>query len=234
MKESCFYIPNITLMHVKLNDTVKSLCFGITRGYFETVTLSAMLSIIDAIEKTDIKLIDNIDKVKLKDGRLVYRQRVYFVCFEDVATLCRKLDLGFDLTDDIYLTPNSYETIKKEMSYLEVYASQLHFSVDEWLIAVFRYYCFVYIKEKDMLDLSSIDDDFFAEIETKKGLLNRAPYFLSICDIAKNKYVILQYYNVEDEHLYTIEGQGTFSIFNYGFTNLTLIQDKKKGIIGKR
>ena len=86
MTKNCFYIPTINLMHVKLNDSIKSLCFGITRGYFETETLEDMLTVVDYLEQTEIKTIDNIDKIKMNDGTIVYRQRLYFVSLEDIVT----------------------------------------------------------------------------------------------------------------------------------------------------
>ena len=230
MSGNCFYIPTINLMHVKLNDSIKSLCFGITRGYFETDNLEDMLSLVTYLESTDIKIIDNIDKIKMHDGTIVYRQRVYFVCLEDIVSVCSTKQFGFNLTDDISLTNSSYTNIRKDMPYLETYADKLHMSVEQWLILVFRYYCFVYLKYKDLMDLSSIDEDFFADIEVVKGLLNRAPYFLSICDIAKHKFVVLQHFDIDNEHLYTIEDKGTTSFFSYGFTNLTVLQDKKNGV----
>ena len=217
-------------MHVKLNDSIKSLCFGITRGYFETDNLEDMLSLVTYLESTNIKIIDNIDKIKMHDGTIVYRQRVYFVCLEDIVSVCSTKQFGFNLTDDISLTNSSYTNIRKDMPYLETYADKLHMSVEQWLILVFRYYCFVYLKYKDLMDLSSIDEDFFADIEVVKGLLNRAPYFLSICDIAKHKFVVLQHFDIDNEHLYTIEDKGTTSFFSYGFTNLTVLQDKKNGV----
>ena len=230
MSGNCFYIPTINLMHVKLNDSIKSLCFGITRGYFETDNLEDMLSLVTYLESTNIKIIDNIDKIKMHDGTIVYRQRVYFVCLEDIVSVCSTKQFGFNLTDDISLTNSSYTNIRKDMPYLETYADKLHMSVEQWLILVFRYYCFVYLKYKDLMDLSSIDEDFFADIEVVKGLLNRAPYFLSICDIAKHKFVVLQHFDIDNEHLYTIEDKGTTSFFSYGFTNLTVLQDKKNGV----
>ncbi len=230
MSGNCFYIPTINLMHVKLNDSIKSLCFGITRGYFETDNLEDMLSLVTYLESTNIKIIDNIDKIKMHDGTIVYRQRVYFVCLENIVSVCSTKQFGFNLTDDISLTNSSYTNIRKDMPYLETYADKLHMSVEQWLILVFRYYCFVYLKYKDLMDLSSIDEDFFADIEVVKGLLNRAPYFLSICDIAKHKFVVLQHFDIDNEHLYTIEDKGTTSFFSYGFTNLTVLQDKKNGV----
>ena len=233
MMTNCFYIPTINLMHVKLNDSIKSLCFGITRGYFETESLEDMLLIVDYLEQTDIKIIDNIDKIKMQDGTIVYRQRLYFVSLEDVVDVCKRFNLGFNLTDDISISSSSYTNIRKDMTFLEVYANQLHMSVENWLILVFRYYCVVYLKYKNLMDLSSIDEDFFTEIETIHGLLNRAPYFLSICDITKHKFVVLQYFDIENEHLYTIGDNGTTSFFSYGFTNLTVLQDKKNGVFIK-
>ena len=155
MSGNCFYIPTINLMHVKLNDSIKSLCFGITRGYFETDNLEDMLSLVTYLESTDIKIIDNIDKIKMHDGTIVYRQRVYFVCLEDIVSVCSTKQFGFNLTDDISLTNSSYTNIRKDMPYLETYADKLHMSVEQWLILVFRYYCFVYLKYKDLMDLSS-------------------------------------------------------------------------------
>lgn len=233
MRVNSFYIPTINLMHVKLSDSIKSLCFGITRGFFETSELPDMLKLVNRLATTDIKLVDNIDKIKMQDGTVVYRQRVYFVCLEDVANICRELNFGFDLTDDIYITNSSYTNIRKDMAFLETYAAKLHLTLEHWLILVFRYYCFIYLKHKDLLDLSSIDEDLFAEIETVHGLLDRAPYFLSICDIAKYKFVVLQQFDIENEHLYTIDNKGTSSFFSYGFTNLTVLQDKKDGVFIK-
>ena len=233
MTKNCFYIPTINLMHVKLNDSIKSLCFGITRGYFETETLEDMLTVVDYLEQTEIKTIDNIDKIKMNDGTIVYRQRLYFVSLEDIVTVCKKFNFGFNLTDDISISNSSDMNIRKDMVFLEVYANQLNMSVEDWLILVFRYYCVIYLKYKDLMDLSSIDEDFFAKIKTIHGLLNRAPYFLSICNIAKHKFVVLQYFDIENEHLYTIGDNCTTSFFNYGFTNLTVLQDTKRGIFVK-
>ena len=56
---------------------------------------------------------------------------------------------------------------------------------------------------------------------------------MSICDIAKYKFVVLQQFDIENEHLYTIDNKGTSSFFSYGFTNLTVLQDKKDGVFIK-
>ena len=235
MMENCFYIPAVNLMHIKVTDTIKALCYGTTRGFFETSQLDTMLSLIDELTLLEtVKLVEEIDKVKMRDGRIVYRQRIYFTSLETIIKLCKKLGFGFNLTDDVHITGKSMKIIQKDLPYLYKYANDLNIDVDDWLILVFRYYCFVYLQKKNMLDLSGIDESYFAEIEVIYGLLNRAPYFLSVCDIAKHRFTVLQYVDIENEHLFTALDKATVSFYNYGFTNLNVLEDKKKGMFCRK
>lgn len=233
MSTKYFYIPMINLMHVCVNEGIKALCYGVTRGYFETDSLEGMFEIIDNVDDS-IKLVDKIDKVRLKNGLVVYRQRVYFKRLETIARFCEIQQINFELTDNIALTKSSYKNISKDMPYLEFYAKKLGMSVENWLILVFRFYCYLYLKHKHLLDLSHVDEIVESELKTVKGLLDRAPYFLSVCDIPQLKYVVLQEFDIEDARLYTIDTNGTSSFFNYGFTNITVLRDKKAGLFGPR
>ena len=233
MSTKCFYIPDINLMHVRLNDTVKALCYGITRGYFETNTLADMLEIIDALKDLGVTLVFNVDKVKVADTRVVYRQRVFFTKFDKILDVCVKYNCNINCVDDIALSEPCYRFLDKDMPYLIKYADKLNMDVETWLVLVFKYYCTVYLQAKHIEHLSLIDDSCREELVGVKGLLDRAPYFLSVCDIKNKHFVVLQHFDVCNEQLYTIIENGTTSMFSYGFTNLNVMADKKQGLFVK-
>ena len=229
--EKKFYIPSINLMHINLTSYTKALCLCINRGYLEFDNLKDLLDIIDYIrDKTKIEIVGNTDKIRVDNDKYVYRQRLYFIAIVDIFKLCEKFKVEFCFTDDIYFLTKTLKNNVTEQKYLDYYANKLGYSkYSEWLLNVCKIYIMFYLRLKNIEHLSNIDEDVEQFIHSKKGYLDRAPYFMSICDMKNKNFVVFQQTDLEDPCLYTTNN--TNSILAYGFTNRNILDDKKKGLL---
>lgn len=205
----------------------KALCFVINKGYFETADLQAMLSILDDFSQfKEIIRVGNIEKVRLKSGFIVYRQRIFFKSLKTVLNLCKVLGLRFELSSDFKISINNIMNCVEELVYLERYAKRFDESIDEWLTHCCIIELFNLLKSMGMYsDLGKLVNKY---LSNRQGYLDRAPFLVSSYNIDASNSGIFLGFQPDDRRLYSSRAEGK-DVLKLGYTVKGVEQDIKGG-----
>ena len=206
----------------------KALCFVINKGYFETSDLTAMLSIMDDCSRfSDIISVGKIEKVKLKSGNIVYRQRIFFKSLKTILNLCKVLGLRFELSPDFRISINNIMNCIEELVYLERYAKRFDESIDDWLTHCCIIELYNLLKSLGMYsDLGKRANKY---LYNRVGYLNRAPFLISSYNIETNSSGIFLGFQPDDKRLYNGRATGD-ELLKLGYTVKNVQKDIKGGI----
>lgn len=185
-----FVIPEPSrFMYSSISSNDKALCYIINRGYFEDDDLSAVKVFNTGVEtrtKGDLKLVGDIDKIKLRTGNVVYRQRVYF---RNVGKLLQLLG-HFTITLEI---PESYRVgiehvvkCSKALPSLWKYYQDkkgAYSSIEEWLTCA----SVAQLYAQCILNNVKIETYIPSKKLFSQGCLVRAPYLSYYMDVNKRK-----------------------------------------------
>lgn len=156
----------------------KALCFSLDRGYIESRSYDACVitsRFLDLTLKSNFILIGKVDKVLLKSGEVVYRQRVYFTSIATLVKISANFGIDIIITDSFKVGISQISRCVDWVSDLEMYSKNLlsdGLSLDMWL----TYCCIVQLyilceEESVRLVLPKPIESYLVD-----GLLVRAPY----------------------------------------------------------
>lgn len=206
----------------------KALCFVLNKGYFETLDLMSMLSILDDTESIkDFVLVGKIEKVRLKkSGLVVYRQRIFFKSLNVLLKFCKSFGLRFELSRDFHITINNILNCVDDLVYLERYAKRFDESIDVWLTHCCIIELYYYLKSMNMYsNLERLVNNY---LKNRIDYLDRAPFLISSYNIDNKSSGIFLGFNAEDKRLFD-EGVTGVELLKVGYTIKNVEKDIKEG-----
>ena len=145
-------IPTLGKMfQSSIDRTNRGLAFLVNKGYFELTDLQSILYLIDYCNEdstNDLVLVGNLCKVRLRNGKIVYRQRIFFRDLSKMITCCRLFGLKIIVPKHAQVTINNMINCKDELKYLEKYAKKYGQSIDEYLLWTFKIQFHLLLKQE--------------------------------------------------------------------------------------
>lgn len=207
----------------------KALCFCMNKGYLESETLDSLYYFIQARKATDsdwLHFVGGIDKIHMKSGGFVYRQRVFFYSFMNMCDLCKRSGITILLTKDFRIDINSVINCVDDMQYLEWYASMFDETIDSFLTNTCKVQVFNVLKSKGMMSPLKYEVDTL--LKGKRGYLERSPFLVGSYDNTKKTSSVFININLKDDRMYTTETLDNLE--TYGFTQKMVQKDIKSGV----
>lgn len=178
-----FVIPDSGhLRYSRVSGYLKTLCFTFDRGYIQTTALDVCLLFVEYLKQTSSKEflpVSSVQKVRLKDGSIVYRQRIYCTNFLLLLRVFRVLGVSLHISRDYVVGLKNF--IYCTSALLSMKDLSKKWDLDKWLT-------WASLVQLSMLcDLSGVDLEIPFEVDTylKSGILVRAPY---ICSSFNNRH----------------------------------------------
>ena len=204
------------------------LAFLVNKGYFELVDLQSMLYLLDYCQENtdnDIVLVGKLNKVRLKSGKIVYRQRVFFRDLSKMLDCCRLFGLKIIVPKKAEVTMNNMVNCRDELKYLEWYAMKYNQTIDDYLLWTFKIQFHLLLKQERIYSgLQQSIDNF---LKDKKGYLDRAPFIVRRYSIKEHSSSMFFYSDYSNESLFTP------NLESYGYTDRNKASDTKKGVFHK-
>lgn len=210
-----------------LNKTDKALCFCLNKGYFEYTQLPELLIVLDEIEELDyVVKVGAIDKILLKTGKIIYRQRVFIKNLLKFISLCKFRTITFEIPKDFRVTINSCMNCLDELKYLERYAKRFNETIDTWLTNCFIIHIYYILEYMELYNNLGVKVDSI--LSGKQGYLDRAPLLISRYSIDDSTSCIFKNLTLNDKRIYS-EATTIDTFDNHGYTTATLARDKSRG-----
>lgn len=205
----------------------QALCFLINKGYFETVSLSDMLFILDNIQADTIFYIGKIEKVCLYDNMLVYRQRVAFRNVSMILNLCRMTGIYFELGQDFHVTVDSLQDCFSDVKIMKHYAGKFSEPTDVWLTNCCIVHIYGLLRAMNLYTPlgNRVDKILYRRI----GYFDRAPFLLASYDKEEKRSSIFLEMDTNDSRLYSTQIIDKYSL-TYGYTTENIKKDRKVGL----
>lgn len=207
----------------------KALCFLINKGYFETDDLSAMLDIVDDVNRVDeLVLVGGIEKIRLyKSKSFVYRQRIFTKNLSKLCGVCRLLGVRVEVSKQFHVTINNIMNCRDDLPFLERYARRFNQSIDEWLTRCCVIELYYYFQSNNIsTNMQWMVDKY---LNGQQGYLHRAPFLVSSYDIKNHSSSVFLGFEGADSRLYLDGATGT-QLLKYGFTQNNVEADVKGGV----
>lgn len=220
-----FIIPSFGKMFLSNIDRHnRGLAIVINKGYFEITNLQTMLSLIDYCNEdtSDLILVGNLAKVKLLDGRIVYRQRIFFRDLSNLLACCKLFGVAIFVPKYISFTVNNLINCREELDFLEKYARKFRQSIDDYLIWCFKIQFAILLKEEHIA--CNLQSDINTFLRDKQGYLDRAPFLVRHYNIKKHISSLFYIRNTSDTRLFSPE------LNSYGYTDKNKLRDLQKGV----
>lgn len=219
-------IPTLGKMfHSNINKTNRGLAFLVNKGYFELEDLQSMLYLVDycSEDNDDLILVGSLSKVRLRSGKIVYRQRIFFRDLGKMINCCRLFGLKIVVPKYAHVTINNMINCRDEIKYLEKYASRFGQTIDEYLLWTFKIQFHLLLKQERIYSgLQKSIDNFLVG---KTGYLDRAPFIVRRYSIKNHSSSLFFISDNSNESLFTQGLEG------YGYTDKNKLSDKKKGVL---
>ena len=205
----------------------QALCFLLNKGYFETVELNDMLSILDNIQADTIFYIGKIEKIRLHNNVYVYRQRVAFRNLTVMLNLCRMVGAYFELGKNFHVTIDSLENCLSDLKSMKYYARRFNEPIDVWLTNCCIIHIHGVLKAMNLYTMlgSQVDKILYGHT----GYLDRAPFLLASYDKKERTSSFYLEMDTNDTRLYSKQIIDKFS-FAYGYTTANINKDRKDGL----
>lgn len=211
-----------------ISKDVKALGFVINKGYLEMDTKAGMQEIIRDIDITpSIVLVGGVERVRLSNHSIVYRQRVFFKSLRHMLNLCRLHLLWFELDPGFHVTINSVMNCLDDLKYLERYARRFKLPIDVWLTNCCIVHLHFYLLSLNMT--LGLDDRVDVILQDKVGYLDRAPFLVSTYSIDDTSSGLFLELNTKDTRLYSKDVVNELYL-TYGYTTANVEDDRKRGV----
>lgn len=219
-------IPTLGKMfQSNIDKTNRGLAFLVNKGYFELTDLQSMLYLMDYCveDKEDLILVGNLSKVRLKNGKIVYRQRIFFRDLSKMINCCRLFGLKIIVPKHAQVTINNMINCKDELKYLEKYAKKYGQSIDDYLLWTFKIQFHLLLKQERIY--SGLQQSIDSFLKDKIGYLDRAPFIVRKYNIKEHSSSMFFISDHSNEALFTQNLEG------YGYTDKNKLSDLKKGVL---
>lgn len=189
-----FVIPYASKMFYSyISKDDKALCFMLNKGFIESKSLEVCYAFSLFLDNTlgdSFTIVGKIDKVRLTNDTIVYRQRVLFTSlslllpilsnFNVVLTIPKTFKIG------ISQMSRCFDSIPSLESYME-FKSSAKYTLDTWLTdcCLIQLLIFCNIEKVEFNSYRSINDILIP------GLLDRAPYVCGSFDSKLHKSSVL-------------------------------------------
>lgn len=205
----------------------QALCFVLNKGYLESSDLGSALKIRDILISNTIVTVGNIDKVKLHNNSIVYRQRFYFKSILEILRYCKVLNIELRVKSSFKIGINNVINIADNLNKLECFAKENGESIDTWLTNT----CLVHLN--NLVQIIGVRSNIVNKVEdilrNKKGYLDYAPLLISRYDIIKHtSSVFIEPSEIVDERMYSRAIYKNL-ILQVGFTS-HVIKGYRKGL----
>ena len=207
----------------------KVLLLVLNKGYIETDDIETCYYVtvfLDSHRNDFFIPVGDIDKIKSHDGKILYRQRVYFKSFITLLKVLKELDAQIVIPDDFEVTTNNLINVVDDLPYLERYAKKFNTDVDTWLTNVCKILIYDSCKEFDMCERVNLSESVY---NVPKGYLNRAPLLCGSYSIIRHTSSVIRVDSDLSPNLYS--GEKTKGILPYGYTDSNVNFDRKRGVI---
>ena len=210
----------------------KALCFCINKGYLQTTSFSLLSQLNSHLSTvSSIKLVDSINKIRLKNGSIVYRQRIFFKSLSDIAEICKIYCIKVMLSTDFRITINCVTNCAKDLAYLERYAFRYNESIETWLTNACKLELFLFLRRRE-LDTSGVDNSLYKLMQKHQGYLVRAPFLIDHYSIdEKTSGIFISTSDLDNIYLYDDTCKVVKGVPTFGFTQKVIKQDKRKGYL---
>ena len=177
-------------------------------------------------EYEEIKLVGSTDKVKLSNGALVYRQRLYFYDLDLMLKILYNSYFMVEVPENFYVSINNIISCKDILKYLYNYASEKNLTIDKFL----RNSCLVHLHDYlDSLGLLNIAYPSLHQVYNNNiGFLDRAPFLLSRYNKeskTNSDYSIFYLNEYQDNRKFSTYITSKNILSKYGFSNTLIIKD---------
>ena len=209
----------------------QALAFCINKGYFEMTSLIGIKDLKKELANFDeIVIVGGIDEIRKKNGKTVYRQRVFFKNLIILLEFCRSFCLNFELSADLKITINNIMNCKSDLKYLERYAALYNETIDNYLKNC------LCLNLQMLLDNMDVRYDLGVNIEKIKenrtGYLNRTPFIVTCYNIDNHTSSLYLDPDTSDTRLFSGGNPNKEDISGvYGYTSTLIRQDRKRGVI---
>lgn len=207
----------------------RALCFCINKGYIESDNLEPIYYLTESIKDSKsvwLFLVGKIDKIRLKNGRYCYRQRVFFYSFINMCELCKKSGITVQTSDSFRITINSITNCIEDLQYLEWYASMYEETIDAYLTNTCK------VQIYNMLLSKKMDTPLKYEVDSilngRLYYLERSPFLVGSYDVKNITSSIFINKSNKDARMYKTEHLENIEI--YGFTEKMVNEDKQMGV----
>lgn len=208
----------------------KALCFCINKGYLQTTSFQLLSQLNNKLLTVpSIKLVDTINKVRLKNGSIVYRQRIFFKSLADIAEICKIYCIKVMLSSDFRIGINCVTNCAQDLKYLERYAFRFNESIETWLTNACKIELYLFFRRRE-LDTSGIDGNPLKLTRRHQGYLIRAPFLIDHYNIdEKTSGFFISTSDLDNIYLYDDSCEVVKGIPTFGFTQKVVKKDKRKG-----
>ena len=214
-KESfSFVIPRIDkLAMLSLTKKDKVLGFIITKGYVEASSLEACYYFSLFLDKhcnNSCKRVGNIDRVRLDNDVIVFRQRIFFTDLNLLLKVLDEFQVSIIIPDSFRVGISTVSRCITHLGYLSEYCRSKKlpsYNVEDWLtdVCILQLYKLVSLYTIDLYCYKDID------LIARDGILLRAPY---LCSAIRDKKSIIFFIPKDD------------SMYNNGSTFVDLLSNK--------
>ena len=202
-----------------ISKTNQVLVYCINKGFFETDELEDMQYILNVCKSEKFVEVGSIEKVKLNEGEIVYRQRVFFKSFKEILDICKQNLVMVKFSKNFHFDINSVMNILEYLPALEKYAAEYNETIEEFLLNNFMIFMDLLLERYEMFSQYQLKARQLKEDRDWLAYIDRAPYVLSSYSIDDKTSAI--FHLVGDD----------FADFESGFTTDNLKKDKKLGRI---
>lgn len=224
-----FVIPTLgKCFKSRISRKDKALLIVFNKGYIETDDIFSCyyISTFLSTHKGNLFiLVGNIDKVKRADGKVVYRQRVYFKSFVTFMTAMSKLNAYIVIPNDFYVSTDALTGVVKELPYLERYARKFKVSINKWLENICKVVIYEVCKDYKMCSKVNLTEKV---LDIPKGYLDRAPMLCGSYNILTHTSSVITLCNRYDTDLFS--GNSSANKLPYGYTDCNVEFDIKRGV----
>lgn len=224
----------------KISKRDKVLLLVLNKGYIESNSLEVCyyLTMFLSSHKGNIFVpVGNIEKIKLsKDGKIVYRQRIYFKSLVVFLKVMKELKSKIIIDDDFKVTTNTLMNVIDELPLLERYAKDVKMDVDTWLTMVCKILIYEACRKLDMLNNINLSTNVFNLPKDTSGFLNRAPLLCGSYSIINHTSSVFRVEDTSNNILYDLDIcnkniiESSKNILDYGYTDSNVKKDIKRGV----
>ena len=212
-----------------IGEGCQALCFCLNKGYLEAGDLESLLRAIERMRLSGGDWQVFVDKIKLRRGGFVYRQRLYFNNLVYMLEACRVCGGEFRFADTFRIGINAVAGVADELKCIVWYASQWGETADEYLTNACKVQTYRMLKSRRVPN--NIEGEVNDILRGKQGYLERAPFMIGRYNIRTHTSTVYVDVKVTDERMYVTDNLKDLT--GYGYTTAVIESDRKAGVFKK-